>query len=233
MSCVQSTIRVADLNLNAITLSDPKTQGTPGSKVVFIGHKGEKLFMQLPAMPAPYGLSSWPNEKNPESEKMHLDLSMVGYDEQQGPVKEMFDMFVKLESLFVDKAVDNSTNWFKKKYTNVDTVRDLMHPIIKYSKDKETGELSHKYPPVIRLTIPKRNGKIETTVFNTQREEIPFESVNWKGATIGAIVEISAIWIINGKFSVSIKATQLKVTPSAKFGDTYAFLSDTDDEDEE
>jgi hypothetical protein len=185
-------------------------------------------------MTCPYGVSRWPND-NGGSDKIQLDLSMNGYDGSNPLVKEAHDMFVKMEEMLVNKALENSMSWFKKKYTSADVIKELFYPIVKFSKDKETGELSHKFPPVIRLTIPKkRTGEIETEVFNNKKQSVAFDDIDWKGASVTAIIEVSSVYVIGGgKFGMTFKARQLKVVPNVKNFDKFAFLEDPDECDDD
>ena len=50
---------------------------------------------------------------------------------------------------------------------------------------------------------------------NTEKEPIPLDEIE-KGQRAMAIVEISSIWFVDGKFGVSLRLQQVMVEPSAK-----------------
>jgi hypothetical protein len=227
MAKMTSVYRVSDIDLGKLDLGSVKAQDN-GAKIVYLQHKSEPIFVQLPSMTCPYGLSSWPAEKGGGTEKVNLDLALVGYDSNP-VIKEAFDKLTGVEKLVCERAMENSMSWFKRKVNTIDVIQAIFTPIVKFSKDKDTGEPNNKYPPVVRLNIPKKNGEVDVEVYNDKREKIAFESVDFKGAQVTAIAQIVSVWIIAGKFGITVKAKQLKVTPSKKITG-YAFIVDDDEE---
>lgn len=224
----QNIVRAADFDVNKISFSDVRTLDN-GGKMVNISYKGQKLFMQLPTMTASYGLSVWPSDKG-GMDKMHLDLSMSGYDGTNATVKSFFDNFVKFDDKLIDTGLQNCKQWLRKTTSSREVVQAVYAPLIKYSKDKETGEVSTKYPPVVRLQIPRnRAGAIDVEIYDSSRQRVDFDSVDFKRASVTAIVQISSVWIISGKFGVSMKVHQMKVAQSQTKLTQYAFIDDEDD----
>jgi hypothetical protein len=116
MAKITSVCRVADIDTSKLSLSSIKTQDN-GSKMMYIQHKGDPIFIQLPVMQSPYGISVWPTDaKGTAAEKMNLDLSLTGYD--SNPImKDTFNVLNNIEEYVMQNALDQSTAWFKKKYT--------------------------------------------------------------------------------------------------------------------
>ena len=228
----QNIIRASELDVSNLTFSDIKSLDN-GGKIVNISYKGQRLYMQLPALVANYGLSVWPAEKTGGFDKMHLDLSMKGYDSDSTPsVKAFFNNMQAFDEKMIDMALQNCKNWLRKTTTSRDVIQAVYTPLVKYSKDKDTGEISTKYPPSVRLQIPRNKaGNIDVEIYDSMRNRVDFDSINFKRATVTAIVQVSSAWIISGKFGVTMKVHQMKVNQDSQTLQGYAFINDEDDID--
>lgn len=223
-------VRAVDLDIGSITFSDVKTLDN-GTRMIYISYKNNKFFMQLPNLVASYGLSVWPADRPGGVDKMHLDLSLTGYDTENSTVQSFFQKMSEFDELLVDAAMLNSKTWFRKTFQNREVAQALFTPLIKYSKDKNTGEISTKYPPVVRLQIPRnKKGEIDVEIYDTNRTRLNFDDIDFKRAQVTAIVQISSVWLINGKFGVSMKIQQMKVNQNQNSLVQYAFANDSDDE---
>jgi hypothetical protein len=221
-------IRASDLDVNKLTFSDVRTLDN-GGKMVNISYQNQKFFLQLPTLVSSYGLSVWPNDKG-GFDKMHLDLSMKGYDGTNPVVKTFFEKMVAFDDKLVDTCLNNSKTWLRKNVTSREVVQAVFTPLVKYSKDKATGEISTQYPPVVRLQIPRnRSGDVDVTVYDNNKQQVNFQDVNFKGAQVTAIVQVANVWIISGKFGVTIKVHQMKVNQQTSKLSGYAFVDDEDD----
>ena len=143
-------------------------------------------------------------------------------------VKALYDALSELDKKLVSLGVKNSQKWFKSKHTK-EVIKALYSPIIRPYKDKETGEVSDKYPPTIKLKVPRRNKQFSCQVFNDEREAVELDSVVGKGALVQALIKCTGIWFAGGKYGSSWTIEQMKVTPSKRLHG-YSFLSDSDDE---
>lgn len=226
----QNIIRASELDVSKLTFSDVKTLDN-GGKIVNVSYSGQRLFMQLPALVANYGLSVWPAEKTGGFDKMQLDLSLKGYDSDVSPsVKAFYNNLQQFDEKMIDTAMQNSKMWLRKAGTSREVIQAVYTPLIKYAKDKDTGEISNKYPPTVRLQIPRnRAGDIDIEVYDAFRKRVDFDAVNFKRAQVTAIVQISSVWIISGKFGITMKVHQMKVNPDSQGLQGYAFIPDEDD----
>ena len=80
--------------------------------------------------------------------KYSIDLSFKGMDENPD-MKAFHDNFKALEEKIIDGGLENCVAWFKKdpSKTSRDSIDDKCNPIIKESKDKETGMPDGKWYP--------------------------------------------------------------------------------------
>lgn len=211
-----------DVDLSLVSYGTIKSNDN-GGKSIFIGYKKQPLLIQIPDMSAPFGINKWPNAATAAPggagaggaavapEKYSVDVSFKGADERPA-IKALQDLMAKLDDKLVEDAMVNSLTWFKKKYPSKEVVQALYTPVIKHSKDRETGEISNKYPPTMKLALPMKEGRFTFEAFDAAtKQHTDILSVDLKGASIGAIVQCTGIWIAGSKFGCSWKVVQMRV----------------------
>lgn len=209
----------SDVNVDDITYGTPKKMDNGGTSIQLY-HRGKPFVMQIPMMFAPYGMSVYPNDKG--GDRHVLDLSFEG-----NPAFK--DLMTKLDDKLVSDGLVYCKTWFKKTYTNLDVVKALYFNCVKYYREKDTGEISDKYPPTMRFTVPNKAGEITCEVFDASRNAVNIKEIETKRAQIAAIVQCTGIWQAGGKYGCSFKILQMKISPKDKIIG-YAFVEDSDDE---
>ena len=76
------------------------------------------------------------------------------------------DSMKAFEQKIKDDALKNSKEWFGKSKMSAEVLDALFTPMLKYPKDKDTGEADYDRAPTLRVKIPFWEGE-------------------WKLATIG------------------------------------------------
>lgn len=209
-----------DIDMNEITFGAPKSLDN-GGKIVGLYHKKKNLIFQTPAMIAPYGMNVWTSDNGVS--KYSVDLSINN--------DEFLNMLKQLEEKIINGGLANSTAWFKKKYNTWDVVEALYTRVIKYSKDAETGEINNKYPPVVKLQLPYRNGKFECEAFANKDQTVNIETSLTKRSSITAIVQCGNVWLAGGKFGCTLKVLQMKIVSGGQKAITgYSFIPDPESE---
>ena len=202
-----------------------------GGKIVYVGYGPGKgpLFMQTPPMSAPFGMSVWDNDGKAVP-KHTLDLSFKGMDSCK-KLQKFYDVLEALDQRLVDDGFANQSSWFKgKKYGSRDIVEALYTPLIKYAKDRETGERTDKYPPTMKLSVPFRDGVFTCQAFDDNKKPVDLSQLETlKGATVSAIIQCTGIWFAGGKFGVSWRVVQMRVVPNDTSFNGFAFRGDGDD----
>jgi hypothetical protein len=183
------------------------------------------IVLQTPEMVAPYGVSNWNDNKHT------LDLSFKGKETREN-LNTFFEKMVALDKKLVQDGLQNSMTWLKKTYKTVDAVEALYTPMVKYAKDKNTGEITDKYPPTFKLKIPFSNNAFQCQVYDTKRQPIDIKQLidtnAFKGAKVTAIIQCLGIWVAGGKFGCSWKVLQMRVSPPQTIKG-YAFKELEDD----
>jgi hypothetical protein len=188
------------------------------------------IVLQTPEMVVPYNVSNW-NDDGKGPDKYTLDLSFKGKEGREN-LNTFFEKIVALDKKLVQDGVDNSMTWLKKKYNSVDVVEALYSPLVKYAKDKTTGEITDKYPPTFKLKIPSSNGSFQCEAYDNKRKPVNLkeliDSGAFKGAKVTAIIQCQGIWVAGGKYGCSWKVLQMRVSPPQTIKG-YAFKELEDD----
>lgn len=239
---MDSILLPSELNVSAVTYSTPRTLDN-GGRAIYMSFNKAPIVIQTPEMIAPYGVSNW-NDDGKGPDKYSLDLSFTGKDTREN-LNTFFEKMDALDKKLVQDAFANSMTWLKKTCKTIDVVEALYTPMVKYSKDKTTGEITDKYPPTFKLKIPYSSGTFNCEAYDDKRNALNMRQLidngTFKGARVIAIIQCLGIWIAGGKFGCSWKVLQMRVALPKKI-QGYAFKdipddkandSDIDDDDED
>ena len=218
----------SDFSVSNVKYSQVRTLDN-GGKVIYLSHDGAPIVLQTPEMYAPFGINKgWESKdgKEQSSNKVTLDLSFKG-KETRPVLNKFFENFVELDNKLVKDGADNSAAWLKKKYTET-VVKEFYTPTIRYSKDKNTGEISDKYPPTFKVTLPKKDGKYAFETYNKDGQKIELDESQLKGAKVSAIIQCLGIWVAGQKYGLSWKVLQFRVSPQSRING-YSFKEIADD----
>ena len=211
-----------------VSFSDVKTNDN-GGKSVYINYNKNKFMMQTPVMYMPYDMSVYDKGEYP---KYSLELSFRDMDEDYR-VKGFHENMEQLDELLIEKGVENCMAWFKKKKTNKDVISALFNPVVKKSKDKETGEIDGRYPDSIRLKLPFRDGSPSFEIRDFDNNKITDREPSdlfVKGSRVQAILRCGGVWIVGGKFGCTWTVEIVKVDAPASVTN-YSFINDDSDEE--
>jgi hypothetical protein len=210
------TFKISDINIMAPKLN--KSGGKSANIIYIPSKKGLYVNMQVPILT--WGASCF---KDPQSGKETYDLAL------QFPRKDfstpetdvLLANFQELERYIKAEAVKNCMAWFNKKMTP-ELVDAAWTPMLKYSKDPNTGEPDMTKSPTLKIKLPKYDGKpfdceiydpAGTMLFpDAQSEASPLELIP-KGINIVAIIQCGGLWFANKAFGVTWRLFQAVVQP--------------------
>jgi hypothetical protein len=222
---MESLLLPKQVDVSNVTFGTPKTLDN-GGKSIYVGINNKPLIIQTPEMEAPFGMSTWNTDKA-ETNKCTIELSFKGNDTNKA-MDNFYKMLESLDTKLIEEGMTNSASWFKKKYNTTEVVEALYTHMLKHYKDKDTGEISDKYPPKFRLSVPFKEGKIACPIYDKNKELVELADID-KGSKVTAIIQCQGIWVAGGKFGCSWKVIQLLVAPPATFKG-FAF-KDVENED--
>lgn len=194
-----------------------------GGKAVYLNAgDNKKLYVQLPFLRSPYGLSAYTDEATGRT-SYSLDLS---FDPDNADAMALHDKLKELDDIIVNTVAKNSKEWLGKEF-NVAVLKEALYkPIVRPGKEQ--------YPSTIKLKIlTKSDGSFVPECYNMNRQMVPLDTIE-KGQKACAIIDLNQIWFIDNKFGVTIRLQQALFEQSAKLP-SFAFqgLDLPDGEEEE
>jgi hypothetical protein len=210
----QSAFNVANMSFGV-----PKVGGAGGKS---IGMFYNKTYMQIsvPKM-IQWGASDFKDKDGVGNEKFDFTLQFPTEDYKTPETTNALEHFKAIEEGVLRAALENSMKWFGKKYTK-EVLLALWSPMLKYPKDKATGEPNLAAAPGLKVKLPFWEGvpKFEiydedsNLVFPNQTGKTAVDLVE-KGLSVHTLVQCGGIWIAGGKFGMTWKAVQI-VIPKPK-----------------
>ena len=201
-----------------------------GGKTVYINAPdNKKLYLQLPFMRSPFGLSAFTDEATNKT-SYSLDLS---FDADNEGATALMEKLQALDQMILETVAKNSKEWLGKPY-NIEVIREALYkPLVRPGKES--------YPSTLKLKImTKPTGEFLAEAYDANQKSISVDSIE-KGQKCMCIVDFNQIWFIDNKFGVSVRLSQALCEKSQKLP-SFAFqgvgtpaADDTtvDDEEEE
>ena len=230
-----SLVKGKNINANAITFAVPRTLDN-GAKLVYVNYNQGRFSVQTPWMSMPWKMGAYLDGEYP---KYSLDLSFKGMDENPD-LKGFHDKLKEVEQKIIDGGLENSVAWFKKNIKSREGVEEKFNPVIKESRDKDSGEPDGKWPPSMKVKVPRRDGVWEFKVsnkdgtkYNINDSEKPdnCEDIFVKNAKVRGIIQCVGLWVASGNYMCQWKLTKAEVDVPETFSNDD-FLDDSDNEEQ-
>jgi hypothetical protein len=211
----------AQFNSENIMYTAPKASAQ-GGKSVNILNKTTKttLTLSTPLM-LTWGASDFKKEGE-EVGNGRFELSLQFPNEEYKTSDT--EAFLKNLKAFEDKikadALIYSKDWFGKVHKSAEIIEELFTPLLKYPKNKATGEYDYSKQPTIRVKLPQWEGTWKTEIYDEDANRLYPSSENLgvtpldylkKGTNIACLIQFAGIWFVNGKFSAGWKLLQAVV----------------------
>ena len=240
-----------EIDVSNISFGDPKSMGN-GGKILYINYDGGDLKLQTPEVRLPFDVSEFKDQEG-GNDKYNFVCALEKYDSNKD-MQEFYEKLVEIDNLVKSHAKANSTAFFKKSKISDETIEELYNPIVKLSKDRETGEPDGKYPPNIKVKVTKKNGAFMCRMYDSKKNIFDIDKktdnpsdINEllvKGTRCKMLLKCTGVWVINGKFGCTWSVVQALLNVAPKDLDEFAFREtnedvqfveseDDDDEDED
>jgi hypothetical protein len=205
-------------NVNDIMYTTPKA--TPqGAKSVNILNKKTKtgLTLSTPLM-LTWGAAEFVDQATGQGDgKFTLSLQFPGKEYENEDTSAFLKNMKALEDKIKADALVYSREWFGKVHKSAEVVDALWTPMLKYSKNKATGDYDYSRAPTLRVKLPQWEGVFSSEIYSEDGDKLfpksdspsvtPLEYLK-KGSNIMCLIQFAGIWFVNGKFSASWKLIQ-------------------------
>ena len=182
-----------------------------GGKAVYLNAgDNKKLYVQLPFMRSPYGLSAYTDEATGRT-SYSLDLS---FDPDNAEAMALHAKLTELDDSIVNTVANNAKEWLGKDF-NVAVLKEALYkPIVRPGKEQ--------YPATIKLKVlTKSDGSFVPECYNMSKQMVTLDSIE-KGQKAMPIIDLNQIWFIDNKFGVTIRLQQVLFEQSVKLP-SFAF----------
>jgi hypothetical protein len=221
--------KIKNFTPSELSYSEVNTN-TYGGKSVYVNDGNSRIVLQLPRMSLPYNVSAFKPLNEPDAEpKYTWNLSFRDMD-SNARVKNCYEVFDAFDNAIIDAGVRFSKEWFGEEHPR-QVIKAFYSPTIKRHREG-------KYPPTIKMKLPRRKGEFTPVLFDEKnlKDPVDLTSVDiceyvGKGTEASTLITTSQIWFAGGKFGCSWSVLQARVKPSKRFTNV-CMIEESDDEDE-
>tara|TARA_X000001036_G_scaffold282501_1_gene262384 strand:+ start:2194 stop:3081 length:888 start_codon:yes stop_codon:yes gene_type:complete len=215
-------VRNSNFDLGNIQFGAPKVNASGGKNVPIYNAAAKKgLTLQTPLM-LTWGVNEWTDD-NSGRKSYDMSLQFPTEEYANDNTRQFLENMISLENHIKDTAVNNSKEWFNKAKMSPEVIDALWTPMLRYTKNKETGEPDKTKMPTMKIKLPYYDQKFEFELYDNNGESIfnahlndnhPSELIP-KASNVAIVVQCGGIWFANGKFGVTWRLVQGLVKPRA------------------
>jgi len=222
MSNEISIIPGAQFNASSdVKYSKPKTNASGGKSVGILNSStNTATYISTPLM-LTWGINEYSDDK---TGKVSYDLALQFPSSEYStePTTNFLENMTAFENKIKTDALNNSKEWFGKAKMSADVIDALWTPMLKYPKDKNTGEPDTTRSPTLKVKIPYWEGAWKAELYDLDASPIFPDPTNdtitpkdliTKGSHLYLMIVCGGIWFANGKFGVTWKLIQGRVKP--------------------
>ena len=204
---------------STVTFSQLKKNKNGGKSVMLNRDNKKKLYLQLPFMRSPFGISTYTDEATNKT-SYSLDLS---FDADNEDAMQLSSKLLELDDIILKTVTENSKEWLGKSY-DINVIREALYkPLVRQGKEG--------YANTLRLKVQtNQSGDFIPEAYNLNQEPIQIDEIE-RGQKCMCIVEINQIWFIDNKFGVSVRLSQVLCGESTKLP-SFAFQGLDDEQDQ-
>lgn len=200
---------------NNLSFSGLRKNAKNGKMIYLNTGGGSKVYFELPVLRAPFGLSSFTDQKS-GSVSYSLDVSL---DDETAISK-----IREIEEKVLAHVVNNSDELLGRTYS-IDVIKQaLFKSCIRESKDG-------KYAPTLKLKVLHNDGVFSVDAYDSKKKQTTLDALQ-KGQRVKTIIDFNQIWIIDNKFGMSVRLKQVMMMPTTELRGC-AFGGGSDDDGDE
>ena len=220
---------------NDILYTKPKINSNGGKSVGILNANTKKGFYLSTPLMLTWGVNE--NDFDGTGKKSYdMALQFPNDEYHTDNTRAFLKNMVELEAKFKADAIKNSKEWMNKPKLSADVVDALWSPMLKYPKNKDTGEFDYERSPTLKVKVPFWEGEFKTEIFDIEKKLIfPNEDgpsimeLVTKGINVATVIQCGGLWLANGKFGVTWKLFQCIVKPKPSMrGTCHIDISDED-----
>ena len=217
----------------------PKANASNGKSVNILNKKTNTGLRLATPLMLTWGASDYKDENGVSNGKYEMALQFPS-DEYPNPDASAFlKNLDAMEERIKKDALSYSKDWFGKVHKSEDVISALWTPMLRYPKDKATGEPDKNKAPTLRVKLPMWEGVWKSEIYDEDSKRLfpstenpsvtPVDFIQ-KGTQVAVVIQCGGLWFANGKFGVTWKLVQAVVQkPKASLqGTCFIKLNDNE-----
>ena len=218
----------------SINLGTPKVNASGGKNIpIFNKLARNGLKVETPMMTT-WGVNE--NDFDGTGKKTYnMSLQFPSGEYAREDTSAFLENVKNMETYIKEQACANSKAWFGKVQSQ-EVVEAFWTPMLKYPKDKATGDPDMTKSPTFRIKLPFWEGQFKFEVYNVHRElifpkdEVDIMDIIPKGSDVKIMLQCGGIWFAGGKFGITWKPYQIIVKPKQQLtpGICHMAISDVE-----
>ena len=153
-------VKLKTLDVSKVRFGTPRTNSSGKGKSIAVTYEGRSLVLQTSLTPI------WDPSDYDGDQKFVMQLRLRQETEDCEKLKELWEHLI-------ETATTNSKTWFGRKGMSREAVEMLMWPMLRYPKDKQTGEMDYSKDPTLKTKLPngRVDGQIDPSLFDFELYE--------------------------------------------------------------
>ena len=217
----QDIISATNFNANTdVKYTKPKLNKSQGKSVGILNNSNKALLLSTPVI-LTWGVKEFVDEQNgKKSYTMALQFPNDEYITEQNT--KFLEAMKGFENKLKQDALKYSKEWLNKTKTSAEVVDALFTPMLKYPKDKNTGDFDYIRAPTLNVKIGFWDDKFDCEVYDHEQKQVfpandgsetNLMSLISKSSNVAVILKCGGLWFANGKFGCTWKLVQAAVKP--------------------
>jgi hypothetical protein len=199
-------------NASQVRYTTPKVNQSGGKSVGILSTlTNGALKIQTPSM------MNWGASDYEGNQKFEVTLQFPTEEYETDETRAFRQNMVDFENKIKADALSNSKAWFGKQHSSPEVLEALWTPILKYPKDKATGDYDKSRAPSLRAKLGFYEGVWKIEVYDQSLKRLfpsehssPVDLIR-KGTRIISLIQCGGLWFVGGKFGVTWKLVQVVV----------------------
>jgi hypothetical protein len=223
----------SEFETGSVRYGKPVINKRGGKNIKVLDKNGNTLSIQYPLM-----LTWGVNEvKDMESGELRgYDMAVQFQDNDDVDVAVFRRKMEALEEKIMTDCMGNCKDWFNKAKMSRETAEEIMTPVLRYPKDKDTREFMKDRNPTLRFKLPYYDARFTTTeVYDLEGSTLFKPKGEWnktppqlvpKGCWTAGIIQCGGIYFASGAFGITWQLVQVMVRPPIRIqGQCFIKLS--------
>jgi hypothetical protein len=199
-------------NSNSIKYTAPKANAS-GGKSINILNKATNTGLRL-STPL---MLTWGASDFEGNGKFEFALQFPNDDNKNEDTEAFLKNMTNFENKIKSDALTYSKEWFGKQHKSSEVVDALWTPMLKYPKNKISGESDMTKNPSLRVKVPLWEGVWRCEIYDEDGNKMfpnpavpsstPLDFLQ-KGTNIACLLQCGGLWFANGKFGITWKLVQ-------------------------